>query len=147
MKPRLYAFLGSNFHFRPSIHLGFSPSKKHNVSPTAKKIILQLPSKKTQSQKMIKYLNISLKYTRNTAKFLDPKRQLRRWPVGKTLHFRWDKKRCWYSVGRVREIETLRWMYPASLYAKSRDFAAGCFFHFAVDVIRYNYGRVKSRSG
>jgi len=49
----------------------FYPSKKHKVSPTAKKIMLQLPSKKTQSQKMIKNLNISLKYTRNTDKLLE----------------------------------------------------------------------------
>ena len=34
-----------------------------------------------------------------------------------------------------RLLETLRWMHPGSLYAKSRDFRAGSFFHFAVDVI------------
>jgi len=27
-------------------------------------------------------------------------------------------------------------MYPASLYAKSRGFAAGCRFDFAVDVVK-----------
>jgi len=27
-------------------------------------------------------------------------------------------------------------MYPASLYAKSREFTAGCEFDFAVDVVK-----------
>jgi len=27
-------------------------------------------------------------------------------------------------------------MYPASLYAKSREFAAGCGFDFEVDVVK-----------
>ena len=33
-------------------------------------------------------------------------------------------------------LETLWWMYPASLYAKSRGFAAGCRFGSAVDVVK-----------
>lgn len=48
-----------------------SQQKNHNVSPTAKKIILQLLSNKTQSQKIIKNLNISFKYARYAAKFLE----------------------------------------------------------------------------
>jgi len=49
----------------------FYTSKKHNVSPIAKKIILEFPSKKTLSQKMIKNTNLPLKYARNAPKFLD----------------------------------------------------------------------------
>jgi len=40
------------------------------------------------------------------------------------------------DVKDAKIIETLRWMYPASLYAKSRGCAAGCTFDFAVDVVK-----------
>lgn len=41
----------------------FLPAKKPSVSSIGRKIILLLFSKKTQSQKLIKHLNILLKYT------------------------------------------------------------------------------------
>jgi len=33
-------------------------------------------------------------------------------------------------------LETLHWMYPAFLYAKVREYAAGCGFDMVVDVVK-----------
>jgi len=70
-KPILYQSISGPPYYDTSNVFLYDTSKKHNVSPTAKKIILQLPSKKTPSQKMIKNPNLSLKYARNAAKFLE----------------------------------------------------------------------------
>ena len=33
-------------------------------------------------------------------------------------------------------FETLRWIYLVSMCAKNKEFAAGCSFDFAVDVVK-----------